>query len=92
MNELPLAWPISCITADYPAFQPGESRVAQRAVLWAPCYFIVMAGAAEFSIQDVCHEYIVGSCAHSETDFSVAYIAFEANAMKPVREDYRTYT
>jgi len=43
-----------------------------------------MASATEFSILDVCHVYVVRSSAHLETDFSVAYIAFEADAMKPV--------
>jgi len=50
-----------------------------------------MASAAEFSILDVCHVYIVSTSAHLETDFSVAYIAFEADAMEPVRKDHRTH-
>jgi hypothetical protein len=51
-----------------------------------------MASAAEFSIFDVFHVYIVGSGAHLESDFSVANIAFEANAMIPVRKDHRTHS
>ena len=58
--------------------------MAQIAFLWPPGDLVVMASAAEFSILDVCHVYIVRSGAHLETDFSVAYIAFEADAMKPV--------
>lgn len=54
------------------------------AVLRPPGNLVVMASAAEFSIYDVCHEYIVGASAHFEPDFGVAYIACEADAMKPV--------
>ena len=50
-----------------------------------------MASTAVFSILDICHVYIVSTSAHPETDFSVAYIAFEADAMKPVRKDHRTH-
>ena len=50
-----------------------------------------MAGAAELSILDVFHVYIVGTRTHLETDFGVAYIAFEADAMKPVRKYHRTH-
>lgn len=73
------------------ASKPGEPRVAQIAFLRPPGVSVVMAGAAEFSILDICHGYIVGTRAHLETDFSVTYIAFEADAMKPVRKDNRAH-
>lgn len=50
-----------------------------------------MASAAEFTVLDVSHVYIVGAGAHLETNFSVTYIAFETDAMKPVRKDDRTH-
>lgn len=62
------------------------------AVLRSPSDLVVMASAAEFSVYDVRHEYIVGTSAHRETDFGVAYIAFVADAMKPVRKDHRTHS
>ena len=62
------------------------------AILRPPSDFIIMASATEFSIYDVRHQYIVGSSTHCESDFGVAYIAFEPNAMKPVRKDNRTHS
>jgi len=82
--ESQFAGPTSSITTNYSACKSGEPRMAQIAFLWPPCDLIVMAGAAEFSILDIRHVYIARSGAHPETDFSMAYIAFEADTMKPV--------
>lgn len=60
-------------------------------VLRSPGDLVVMASAAKFSSYDVRHEYIVGTRTHLEPDFGVAYITSEADAMKPVRKDYRTH-
>jgi hypothetical protein len=65
--------------------------VAQRAILRPPSDLVVMASAAKLSIDDVRHHYIVGASAHLETDFRMAHITFKADAMKPVRKDYRTH-
>jgi hypothetical protein len=50
-----------------------------------------MASAAELAIYDVCHDYFVGASAHFEPYFGMTYIAFEADAMKPMRKDYRAH-
>lgn len=61
------------------------------AVFRPPSDLVVMASTTEFSIYDVRHAYIVGTSAHCETDFGVAYIAFEEDTMKPVLKDHRTH-
>ena len=66
--------------------------MAQITLLRPPSVSVVMASAAKLSFPDVCHEYIVGTGAHFETDFTVAYIAFEADAVKPVRKDHRAHS
>ena len=61
------------------------------AILRSPSDLVVVACTAEFPLEDACHSYIIGASAHFETDFGVAYVAFETNAMKPVGENYRTH-
>ena len=61
------------------------------AVFWPPRDLVIMACPAKLAIYDVCHQYIVCTRAHRETNFRVANIAFEADAVKPVWKDYRPH-
>ncbi len=61
--------------------------MASIAKLRAPGYFVVVAHATEFPVNDVSHSYVVAARAHFEAFFIMAYIAGKAQAMKPVRED-----
>ena len=51
----------------------------------------IMARTAILSIVDIRHPYIVSAGSHFETGLDVACRAAVANAMEPVREDYRPH-
>ena len=65
--------------------------MAQLAILGTPCDLVVMAFSAESAFDDVCHEYVVGSCANLEAHFGMTHPATETNAMEPVRENHRAH-
>jgi hypothetical protein len=47
----------------------------------------VVAHPAELAVDDLLHGDHVGTGAHAETQFRVAHLAAEADAVEPVRED-----
>lgn len=65
--------------------------MTQLAILRTPGDFVVMTHTAEPAFNDVCHENVVGACAHLESDFGMTHPATEADAMEPVREDHRAH-
>src|SRR4030065_845167 len=91
MKGSPFARPMGEISAANAAFQAGLSGMAQIAALRPPGDSVIVAHAAEFAVDDFRHEHIVSAGAHFETEFRMADLAAEADAMKPVREDHRPH-
>ena len=66
--------------------------MTQITVLDVPGDLAVMAGTTETPIDDIGHLDLVTACLELEAKVSMANLAGEADTVKPVRENYRSYT
>ena len=63
--------------------------MAEVAIIYRPCYFAIVTGATEFTVDNLFHRYIVRSNAHFETHLGMTHPALKTDTMKPVRVNYR---
>jgi hypothetical protein len=80
------------MSANDSGWQPGFPGMTDVASVEAPGDFVVVAGAAEFAIDDVVHRDVVQSGPHLETEFVMANATLKADAVEPVRKDHRAHT
>lgn len=69
-------------------FQPGLAGMTEIAVFNRPGDVTVVAGTAEFAVDDFLHGHIIGAHAHFEAQFVMAHPALKADTVEPVRIDY----
>lgn len=79
------------MAADDARGQAAQAGMAEVAIFDAPRDIVIVADAAEFPFDDVLHRDQIGACAHLETEFEMAYLATEADAVEPVGEDHRAH-
>ena len=84
-------WPRSFLTTVKAAGEAWQARVAPIAKLGTPGNLIIVAHAAEFSVDDISHGNVVAARPHFETIFIMAHIASKAQAVKPVGKYHRCY-
>src|SRR5574341_506855 len=91
LRMLPAPRPGSLVAAVDPALQAGPARVAQVAAFRAPGDVAVVAHAAEPAFDDIAHAHVVRARAHLESQFLMAHLAAEPDAVEPVREHDRAH-
>src|SRR3569623_2887333 len=68
-----------------------DTGVTHIAVFHRPSDFAVMAGAAEFTVDDLGHGDLVATGLELEAEVGVAYFATETNTMEPMRKHHRPH-
>src|SRR3972149_6342340 len=68
-----------------------DAGVAKNAVLHAPGDLAVVAGAAEFAVEDLQHVDVVAPGLELEAEIAVADLAAETDAVEPVRKHDRPH-
>ena len=70
----------------------GNPGMTDIAIFNRPGDLTVVAGSAEFTIDNFQHVDLVAPGFHLEPEIGVANLATKSNAMKPVRENHRAHT
>lgn len=79
------------MSADYSRGQATLAGMAQVASIRRPGDVAVVTGPAKTPFDDIRHLEVVAADAHFESEFGVAHLAAEADAMKPVGEYHRSH-
>jgi hypothetical protein len=71
--------------------QATLARVTQIAFIGCPGNVAIVTGATEASVDDIRHREVITANAHLESEFGVANLATEADAVKPMRKYHRAH-
>ncbi|MDP3514016.1 MAG: hypothetical protein Q8S20_14850 [Sulfuritalea sp.] len=80
------------MTANNSGRQAALAGVTEVALVGRPGNLAVVTCAAKTSLDNIRHLEIIAANAHLESKLGVAHLASEADAVKPVRENYRPHT